>query len=268
MSNRSLIHSRTIRIKLTFFSFQTEQNTSYQATWRTKKDPPPTVFTLALSLFALSLLYTHHLHRHHRFQNHFLTIGMYVGVMVSSIRTLLIPAHSLVTELQAFVPWTIVIASAASAMVHWSVGGERMILRQDGDVGVRVDGRERKSGKRDDCSGRGEKVSLSGENPPSVEFRLRSKKSWEQETDLRCFLCWHLSQPLILVEYSFSCPFGFTLSICSRRCYANHRCSPQPLPQSAMLSKKKGNTHTALNLLKSHLSHNHPVATVLDTVSH
>ena len=65
--------------------------------------------------------------------------------MISSARILLLPSRSLVMELKTFVPYTIVVAFLASAVTHWSIGGEGMIAKQGEHVGVVVDGRERKA---------------------------------------------------------------------------------------------------------------------------
>ena len=86
-------------------------------------DPSPTVFTAALYVFGLTALFAHHLYRRHRLQNHFLIVGICIGVFISSVKNLINPSEPLATDLRKLLPWSYLMASLSSVVAHWWIGG-------------------------------------------------------------------------------------------------------------------------------------------------
>ena len=72
----------------------------------------------------------YHLHRRHRLQKHFVIVGICVGVMISSARSLFVSGKGMGGEMQSIMPWTVPMAFLCSAVVH-SYLGPGMIMEED-----------------------------------------------------------------------------------------------------------------------------------------
>lgn len=95
----------------------------YHTLLQTILDPSPIAFIFALSLFALAALCNYQSNRHHRLQDRFLIVGICLAVIISGTNVFTYPGSSLAGQLQTVLPWTLLLASMASSLVHWSVGG-------------------------------------------------------------------------------------------------------------------------------------------------